>query len=196
MKYGKKPISEILRSKNTVFTFKDISLIWGDTDRGTAIAGVNYYVKTGALYRIRRGIYAKDKNYDKLELAAKIYTPSYISFETVLAKAGIVFQFYAQTFVASYLTREITADKQVYSYRKIKDSVLTNQAGIEKKNNYAIASAERAFLDVLYLNKNYHFDDLSSLDWNKILEILPIYTNKRMEKEVKEYQKASKVSTK
>ena len=196
MKYGKKPISKVLRLENTVFTFKDISLIWGDTDKTATIAGVNYYVKTGVLYRIRRGIYAKDKNYDRLELAAKIYTPSYISFETVLAKAGIVFQFYAQIFVTSYLTREITADKQIYSYRKIKDSVLTNQAGIEKKNNYAIASAERAFLDVLYLNKDYHFDNLSSLDWGKILEILPIYTNKRMEKKVKEYQKASKVSTK
>ena len=196
MKYGKKPISEILRSKNTVFTFKDISLIWGDTDRGTAIAGVNYYVKTGALYRIRRGIYAKDENYNKLELASKIYTPSYISFETVLAKAGIVFQFYAQIFVTSYLTREITIDGQIYSYRRIKDSILTNQAGMEKKGNCAIASAERAFLDVLYLNKDYHFDNLSSLNWGKVLEILPIYASKRMEKKVKEYQKVSKSSTK
>ncbi|MFH2069316.1 MAG: type IV toxin-antitoxin system AbiEi family antitoxin domain-containing protein [Candidatus Omnitrophota bacterium] len=196
MKYGKKPISEILRSKNTVFTFKDISLIWGDTDRSTAIAGVNYYVKTGVLYRIRRGVYAKDKNYDKLELAAKIYNPSYVSFETVLTKAGIVFQFYTQIFVASYLTREIIADKQIYSYKKIKNSVLTNQAGIERRNNYAIASAERAFLDVLYLNKDYHFDNLSSLDWDKVFEILPIYANKRMEKKVEEYQKASKSGVK
>jgi len=39
----------------------------------------------------RRGIYAKDKNYDRLELANRIYTPSYISLETVLSREGIVF---------------------------------------------------------------------------------------------------------
>lgn len=192
MKYEKKPISNILRSKKTVFTFKDISLIWGDADKKTTIAAVNYYVKTGGLYRIRRGIYAKDKDYDKLELATKIYTPSYISFETVLAKAGVVFQFYGQIFAASYLTREITADGQAYSYKKIKDEILTNPVGIERRENYSIASPERAFLDVAYLYKDYYFDNLSPLDWDKVLEILPIYGgNKRMEKRVKEYREAA-----
>lgn len=193
MRYEKKPISGILRSGNTVFNFKDICIIWGDTNRKALIAGVNYYVKTGSLYRIRRGIYAKDKNYDKFELAVKIYTPSYIGFETVLAKAGIIFQFYGQIFIASYLTREITADDQVYSYRKIKDSILTNHTGIEHQKNSTLASPERAFLDVLYLNKDYHFDNLSNLDWNKVFEILPIYgSNKRMGEKVNQYYEEDK----
>jgi predicted transcriptional regulator of viral defense system len=187
MKYEKKPISKILRSNKTVFTFKDISLIWGDTDKKATISAINYYVKTGNLYRLRRGFYAKDKNYDKFELATKIYTPSYISFETVLAKAGIVFQYYSQIFVASYLAREIIADAQKYSYKKIKDEILTNSFGIENKENYSIASPERAFLDTLYLYKNYHFDNLSPLNWEKIFEILPIYKNKTMEEKVNRY---------
>jgi predicted transcriptional regulator of viral defense system len=186
MKYEKKPISKILRSNNTVFTFKDISLIWGDTDRKATISAINYYVKTGNLYRIRRGLYAKEKNYDKFELATKIYTPSYISFETVLSQAGVIFQFYSQIFVASYLTRGIKIDNQKYSYRKIKDSTLTNQAGLEFKDNYWMASPERAFLDILYLNKKYYFDNLDSLDKEKIFKILPIYKNKALEKRVKE----------
>src|SRR3990167_5633187 len=107
MKYQKKPISQILRSEKTVFTFKDISMIWGNDNKRAIIAGVNYYVKIGQLYRIRRGIYAKDRNYNRLELATRIFTPSYVSFETVLVKAGINFQFYSQIFVASYLNREI-----------------------------------------------------------------------------------------
>jgi len=192
MKYEKKPISKILRSNNTVFTFKDISLLWNDTDKKATISAINYYVKTGNLHRIRRGIYAKDKNYNKLELATKIYTPSYVSFETVLTKAGVVFQYYSQIFVASYLTREITADGQKYSYKKIKDIILTNPSGIENKENYSIASLERAFLDILYLYKDYHFDNLSPLNWDKVFEILPIYDNKRMEKKVKQHYKAAK----
>lgn len=189
-------LSNLLRSKNTVFTFKDVSLVWGEISAERAKKRVHRYVKSGKLYSIRRGIYAKDKNYDKMELAVKIYTPSYVSFETVLAQAGIVFQFYTQIFAASYLTREITADKQAYSYKKIKDSILTDNAGIEKRNNYAIASTERAFLDVLYLNKNYHFDHLSPLDWDKVFEILPIYDNKRMDKKVKEYHESFQASSK
>ncbi len=180
-------ISTILRSKKTVFSFKDIVLLWGDFGNAARVR-VNYYLKNGSLYRIHQGFYAKDKNYDRDELATKIYTPSYISFETVLGRNGVTFQYYGQIFVASYLTREIIADKQTYAYKKIKDSVLTNDAGIEHKENYSIATTERAFLDVIYLNKNYYFDNLLGIDWNKVYKILPIYSNKRMEKKIKSYQ--------
>ncbi len=150
---------------------------------------LNYYIKEGELYPIRKGLYAKNKDYNRYELATKIYTPSYISFETVLAEAGVIFQYYERIFIASYLTREIAVDKQKYSYRKIKDSILTDNIGIEHKNNYAIATPERAFLDIVYLNKDYYFDNFSVLNWDKVFEILPIYSNKRMEKEIKDYQK-------
>lgn len=189
----KSGILKIYNSKNTVFTFKDIALIWRETNADLMKARVNYYVKTGKLYSMRRGIYAKDKNYDKLELATKVFTPSYVSFETVLARAGVVFQYYSQIFVASYLTREIVIDNQTYSYKKIKDAILTNHTGIESKENHSIASPERAFLDIVYLYKDYHFDNLSPLDWDKVYEILPIYGhNKRMEKRVKQYYEAAK----
>jgi hypothetical protein len=180
----KKPISAILKSKKTVFTFKDISLLWGLTDRKSAVAGINYYVSTGDLYRIRRGIYAKDKDYDKVELASRIYTPAYVSFETVLARAGMIFQYYSQIFVASYLTREITIDSQTYVYRKIKDTVLTDAVGVLNQEGSAVATKERAFLDTIYINTDYHFDSLGLLDWDRIFEILPLYNNKRMAKKV------------
>ena len=187
MKYDKKSISDILRSPKTVFTFKDISLIWGDSDKKATIDGVNYYVKTGELYRIRRGIYAKDKDYDKLELATRVFTPSYVSFETVLTQSGINFQFYKKITVASYQTREIEVDDQTYSYKKIKDLVLTNPAGVEHKGETSVASPERAFLDTIYIHKDYHFDNLSPLNWEKVFEILPIYKNNRMAKKVNEF---------
>lgn len=187
MKYDKKPISDILRSIKTVFTFKDISLIWGDSDQKATIDGVNYYVKTGELHRIRRGIYAKDKNYDKLELATRIFTPSYVSFETILTQAGINFQFYNKITIASYQTREIIIDGQTYAYKKIKDFVLTNPAGVEHKGETSVASPERAFLDTIYIHKDYHFDNLGSLNWDKVFEMLPIYNNKRMAKKVHEF---------
>jgi hypothetical protein len=187
MSYIKKPISAILRSSRTVFTFQDISLLWHIADKKAIIAGINYYVNTGQIYRIRRGIYAKDKTYEKTELACRIYTPAYVSFETVLTRAGINFQYYGQIFIASYLTREIVIDSQVYSYRKIKNPLLTDPAGVSNKDGIAIATSERAFLDTLYLNTDYHFDNLAALDWDKVFEMLPLYENKRMTRKVDEF---------
>lgn len=183
---------ELMRSKSTIFTTNDVSLLWQEPDANFVRKKLYRYVKAGKLYSIRKGVYAKDKNYEKYELATKIFTPAYISFETVLASAGVVFQFYGQVFVASYLTREFTVDGQVYALKKVKDSILTNQIGIEVKENYFIASPERAFLDVVYLNKEYHFDNLSSIHWDTVDEILPIYGgNKRMETKVKKYRDAA-----
>jgi predicted transcriptional regulator of viral defense system len=177
----------LLRSPKTIFSTKDVALLWGKKSESAARVRLSYYIKTGKLIRVHRGLYAKDKNYDKYELATKIYTPSYISFETVLAKAGIVFQFYGQIFVASYVTREVIANDQTYSYKRIRDSILTDRTGIEAKEHYYIASPERAFLDVVYVSKGYHFDNLSPLNWEKVFEILSIYHNKSMEKKVKKY---------
>lgn len=186
-------ISIILRSSQTVFSVNDIMILWGESISAAARVRINYYAKKGVLYHIRRGFYAKDKNYDRFELATKIFTPSYISFETVLRQAGVTFQYYSQINIASFLTREIITDDQTYTYRKIKDNILTNHLGIDNRDNYSIASAERAFLDIVYLNTDYHFDNLSILNWNKIFEILPIYgTNKRMEKSVKKYYEEKK----
>lgn len=177
----------LLRSPKTIFSTKDVALLWNEGKESTVSVRLNKYVKAGKLIRVRRGIYAKDKNYNVCELATKIYTPSYISFETVLANAGVVFQLYSQIFVASYTTREVTADKRVYSYKRVKNSILTNPKGVEAKDNYHIASPERAFLDVVYLNGDYHFDNVSALNWDNVFEILPIYQNKSMERRVKKY---------
>lgn len=180
-------ISAILRSNKTVFSFKDIILLWGEANLSAAKVRVSYYVKNGELIRLRRGLYAKDRNYNKLELATKIFAPAYVSFETVLAQEGVTFQYYSQIFAASYLTREIKIDGQSYTFKKIKDLVLSNSIGIENKNEQSVASKERAFLDTIYINKDYHFDNMMSLDWEKIFEILPIYGNQRMAKKVQEF---------
>lgn len=179
----------ILRSKSSVLTFKELLIASGEKKPNLLRRRLNYYVKKGLLYSIRRGLYAKDMNYDKFELATKIFTPSYVSFETVLLEAGIIFQFYNKIFVATYQSREIECDGQLYSFRKIKDPILTNDAGIENRGNYFIATKERAFLDVLYLNKDYYFDNLSPLDLDKIHALLPMYNNKRMIRRVNSYFK-------
>lgn len=175
-------LQSILRSNKTVLTLKDIALLWQDADTEAARVRLNYYVRKGDLYRIRRGLYAKSKEYNKLELATRVFTPSYVSFETVLSKEGLIFQYQSQVTVASYLTREVLIGEQVYAYKKLKETVLTNSLGIEHNDETSIATKERAFLDTLYIYTDFHFDNLGSLDWEKIGLMLPIYENKRMTK--------------
>jgi hypothetical protein len=109
-------------------------------------------------------------DYNRLELATSILKPAYVSFETVLAAEGLIFQVYEKIFAASYASREVIVDQQIYSYRKLKDPVLVNPLGIELTQETSIATPERAFLDTLYIHADYHFDSL-----------LPLYTNLRME---------------
>lgn len=180
-------LEALLRFPKTVFSTKDISLLWGEKAGVAARIRLSQYAKKGKLIRVRRGIYAKDKNYDRFELATRIYTPSYISFETVLTRSGINFQYYKSIFVASYVTRNIEADGQKISFVKIKDYVLSNTLGVEHINDIATATKERAFLDRVYASKDYHFDNLDALDWDKVFEILPIYRNMRMNEKIKEY---------
>lgn len=179
-------LNTILRSDKSIFTTKDIGLLWQEENTNAARTRLKSYVKKGDLYRIRKGVYAKNKQYEKLELATRIFTPAYISFETVLAKEGLIFQFQTAITVASYLTRSITIDKQEYSFTKIKHEILLNPIGVKQENNLSMASKERAFLDTLYSHADYHFDNLRSLDWDLVIKILPLYDNKRMNKKVKQ----------
>ena len=164
----------LLRSKRDIFSTKDVALLWGEESSNATCVRLNYYVKAGKLMRVRRGLYTKDKNYNPFELATRIYTPSYISFETVLTRSGINFQYYSNIFVASYISREIKIGEQAFTFVAVKDYVLTNTLGIEHEEGYAIATKERAFLDRLYVSKDYHFDNLDVLNWEKVYQILPI----------------------
>ncbi len=179
----------LLRSPKTVFSISDISMLWGSQSSAAMHVRLNNYVKVGKLIRVHHGIYAKDKNYDRFELATHIYTPSYISFETVLTRTGVTFQYYKTIFVATYVKRELEVDDENISFLRMKDYVLTDTTGIEHVNNVPVATKERAFLDRIYLNKDYHFDNLDVLDWDKVFEILPIYRNKKMADRVKKYFK-------
>ncbi len=179
-------ILKIYSLPQTVFTLREFSLIFPEAIYENLKSQVNYFVKRGKLISVRKGIYVKE-GYNILELANKIYTPSYVSFETVLVKKAIIFQHYETIFMASYLSRKINVNNELITYRKIEDNILLNPAGIEHIDNYSVASKERAFLDTVFLYKNYHFDNLNPLNWGEIIKLAKIYNSKALEKSAQEY---------
>ena len=167
----------IYNNNRTVYTFSNIALLTGESNAAKLSNKLNYYVHSGKLLNPRKGIYAKN-NYNPEELACLLNTPSYISLEYVLQKAGVIFQYDERITAVSYLSRTVEIDKNVYQYRKIKNEILIDMSGIIRSNNLNIATPERAFLDVMYLNASYYFDNINSLNKNVIYELLPVYNSK------------------
>jgi predicted transcriptional regulator of viral defense system len=180
---AKEIIYTIFADSRTVFRINDIALLLNSTDAFLS-QKLNRLVKEGMLLNLRKGIYAK-KNYNPAELACILYTPTYISLNYVLARNSVVFQFDSAISNVSYLTREIEVDNQRIEYRKMKDEILLNTAGIVCENNINIATPERAFLDTLYLFGDVYFDNLKALNYDKIMEFLAIYNSKRIENYIK-----------
>jgi hypothetical protein len=170
----------------TVFTLQELSLLFPAISYTNLKNRIHYFARTGKLRAVRRGLFVKS-DYDLYELANKLYTPSYISLETVLQKEGIIFQVYETVSVISYLSRTIWVDGHSIRYHQVKDSVLTETSGLENKNTYFIASKERAFLDAVFLYKNYHFDNLLPLNWDEVERLKGLYYSPALEKRVKNY---------
>lgn len=179
----------IYKESRTVFRLNDISMLTGDTNFQSLNKKLNYYVRTGKIINIRKGIYVKP-DYNPEELACIIYTPSYISLEYVLQKAGIIFQYDPGISVVSYLNRGIEINNRIFRFRKIKGEILVNIAGINRQeNNVNIASKERAFLDLMYLSPKFYFDNLKPLNKRAIYKLLIIYRSKALSERVKKILK-------
>jgi hypothetical protein len=174
----------IYKESRTVFRLKDIAILVDEDNFQSLNKKLNYYVRTGKLENPRKGIYAKPE-YNLQELACTIFTPSYISLESVLQKAGIIFQYNSRITSVSYLSRNIEVQNHQFMFRKIKGSVLVNTMGIIRQTNHVnIASPERAFLDLLYLEKDYYFDNLNPLNRELILKLLPVYRSKALSRTI------------
>ena len=178
-------IYTLYNDTRSVFRLKDVAMLMGETSFNSLNLKLNYYVRTGRLQNPRKGLYCKT-NYNPQELACRIFTPAYISLEYVLQREGVVFQYDSRFTVLSYLSREVDIENNTFSFRKIKNELLISQQGIlQQGNTVTIATPERAFLDMLYLNGDMYFDNLNPLKRDLIEQILPIYHSKTLDKRVK-----------
>ena len=69
-------------------------------------------------------------------------------------------------------------------FRKIKIELLYNKEGLEEKDGYFIAGRERAFLDTIFLYKDFYCDNLKPLDWDKISKLSDIFQSQSLEKRI------------
>lgn len=174
----------LIKSNYNVFNVDDLVAIWASSNRRDVLESIKGYINREKVFNIFKGVYVLDKNYNKFELAQKLYTPSYITYYSALAVHGIIFQKYSDIHLFASNSKKIVVDGQKYIFHKMKTKVLMNQKGLDVIDNYTLASPERSICDSLYLNKRLTFDNLRNIKKEKLQEISRIYNNKRLEKDI------------
>lgn len=178
-------LASLINLNKTVFSLSDLGKIWKIIDKKYLKLAVFRLVARGELIRVCRGYYSLREDYEPLELANKLFSPSYVSLETVLFRKGVIFQDYSETISSAGRNRwEKKINGKLFSYFKIKNEILLNPIGVEHKGSYVAAGLERAIGDMIYLHPNYYFDNLVEVDKKKLIKIADIYQNKRVYKEL------------
>jgi predicted transcriptional regulator of viral defense system len=135
-------------SNKPFFTIADLEKITRLSRRSLYVA-LNRWVNNGILERIAPGIYVammSDLSIEKV--AAQLYIPNYLSFESALARYGILNLIpHSLTLATTRKTKRYTLRKQDVEFRQISSSLFF---GFEMKNGINIAVPEKAFLDQVY----------------------------------------------
>ena len=174
-----KMITTLLKTEQTVFTTASLQNLFPTTKEKTLARTLYRYKQSGKLLNPQKGIWTLPV-FDVHELACAFYPGSYISVETVLYEAGVIFQRYgSSTRVIWSNTREKIFQDHHYIARKIKDSLLQNTIGVRRHRNYMMATPERALCDYIYLRPQAQLDNPQYFhnpqSQARLKELLPLY---------------------
>lgn len=181
-------MNTLLKKINSIprryFTFADIRKVAGMSDESAQVS-LCRMVKAGDLTRIARGVYTDDITaVDWEELAEHIYAPSYLSFEWVLARYGVLSQQpMALTLATKKRARVIDSPYKTIIYHHLQAKLYW---GYTQENKALIAEPEKALLDLAYISLNGYGSwapdemDLSSLDTQKIARYLKKMNDNRL----------------
>ncbi len=137
--------------------FLAVTRLIGET--GNVRDKVSRLMKSGKIQGVVPGIYTSAPEFRKrplsLEiLANKIYRPSYVSFEFVLARAGLIPEaVFGVTSATSKRNRDFDTHLGRFSYRHLPPEVYTfgwTSEILADGSSYLIAMPEKALLDLLY----------------------------------------------
>lgn len=144
--------------------------------------------------KIRNGLYALRSDPPQEELIAnRLYAPSYISFEYVLSRYGIIPESaYSATSATTRVTREFIVNGKSFTYSHIKKEAYRGyKAEKVERSTILIAEPEKAFADYLYfvdLKKKTINERINTRTLKKkaVLEYASLFARKSLMKLAKE----------
>lgn len=142
-------IQELYFSTADIGTVLNISL-------ASARVAASRYAKQKIIIRLKRDLYMLAsrieslKDNERFRIANMIQTPSYISLTSALSYHGVTTQ-QQQNFIESIAlkrTKLVSVNSLTFSYTRIKEGLYD---GFDLRDDFFIASAEKALVDALYL---------------------------------------------
>ncbi len=115
-------------------------------------------IEKGAYVRVTKGIYETDPGTEGYLLGSFLVSPSYLSFEYVLSREGLIPERVTVYTCATTLknhTKEYSNAFGRYSFHDVPVDVFAFgvKPHVEKKYSYLMASPEKALCDLLYVKK-------------------------------------------
>lgn len=174
------------------YTIADLEKITG-LGRNSLYVALKRWVDGGVMERVSQGIYiSMGENFPLEKIAAQVYLPNYLSFESALARHGILNMIpFTLTFATTRRTRKYIMRKHEVEFRQISSDLFF---AYEMINGIHIAVPEKAFLDQIYfVCRGKASLDLDELNLKKLSPKLiknysdrfPEYVQRRVEAIVK-----------
>lgn len=187
-------IQQLNKISKLYFGYREISRVLGITEASARVLACRY-AERGFLVRVKRNVYVLAGRWESLsaeegfEVANVLQVPSYISLMTALSYYGITTQVQRGTVESISLRRTVDYDVKgrMFLYTRISKNLY---GGFSRQRGFFISSAEKAFLDAVYLKSisRYKFDitsiDISKLDSEVLRDLsgkYPERTRKLME---------------
>jgi predicted transcriptional regulator of viral defense system len=187
----------ILDSQIRIFSPRDLGSLLHLSPRLTL-----YYLQKGVkdnlFLRLKNGLYTLATDSARIEeIANRLYTPSYLSFEFALSHYNLIPEtIYSLTSATPKATRDYEVGGMTYSYTTIPRNAYTGYVPITQDyRSYFIAEPEKAVADYLYLlslGRRGHYErlDVSKLDHHKITQYLSLFARPSLIKLFKEFKES------
>jgi len=143
--------------------------------RESLYVALHRLVRSGALNRLRRGVYHFSLRPEDLpRIANLLYQPSYVSFESAMARYGIVSQVpYTVTFATPRRTKRMRLGDTQVEFHQVREDLFF---GYVLEQALYVAEPEKALLDQVYLKRRGKVSlaledlDLSGLNVERLRE--------------------------
>lgn len=161
--------TKILYAKKvSLFSINDAKKVFNIEKDNTLYKLLQRLEKKDIIKRIENGKYLFSFiEVSDFEIANFLTSPSYISLESALSFYGILSQFpYTITSITSKKSKRVIYEDKEYEFMHIRSKYLY---GFFKKNNFLIASPEKALIDELYfIARKLRIISLEELDLTNI----------------------------
>lgn len=195
-------IDELRPFYNKIFRIEELENVFKEPTSSIRVQ-LSRLSKSKKLIRLKKNCYTfPDFHPNAFVMAQQMVQPSYHSLESVLSWNGIIPEGVSgYTMVTSQKTQKYSNELGTFSYRHLSSNLFF---GVEQREDGAwMAVPEKALLDYLYLNSGKlkpdfacfqaeRFDELETLDWEKMKEWSPKYGMKKLEKLVQRLEEYNK----